>query len=123
MKKRIYRKVPIKQFHVEQVTDAVSPGRLVFAIDVAKVDMVAAFADQRGEPLRFVSWKNPEQGGTLMALLSGLKARGYQLEAVMVMAAFGEQRDRFDSAAAIQKYLGVAPVTERSGNKHWVHWR
>jgi len=40
-----------------------------------------------------------------------------------LMAAFGEQRDRFDSAAAVQKYVGVAPVTERSGNKHWVHWR
>ena len=26
-------------------------------------------------------------------------------------------------AAAVQKYVGVAPVTERSGNKHWVHWR
>lgn len=23
----------------------------------------------------------------------------------------------------MQKYAGVAPVTERSGNKHWVHWR
>jgi len=40
-----------------------------------------------------------------------------------LMAAFGEQRDRFDGAAAIQKFVGVAPVTERSGNKHWVHWR
>jgi transposase len=40
-----------------------------------------------------------------------------------LMAAFGEHRDRFDSAAAIQKYVGIAPVTERSGNKHWVHWR
>ncbi len=39
------------------------------------------------------------------------------------MVAFGEQRDRFKSAADIQKYSGVAPVTERSGQKHWVHWR
>jgi hypothetical protein len=23
----------------------------------------------------------------------------------------------------MQKYAGVAPVTERSGNKSWVHWR
>jgi hypothetical protein len=23
----------------------------------------------------------------------------------------------------LQKYAGVAPVTERSGNKSWVHWR
>ena len=30
---------------------------------------------------------------------------------------------RFASAAEIQNYAGVAPVTERSGKKHWVHWR
>jgi transposase IS116/IS110/IS902 family protein len=36
---------------------------------------------------------------------------------------FGERRDRFPNAAAVQKYAGVAPVTERSGNKSWVHWR
>src|SRR5690606_21682455 len=24
---------------------------------------------------------------------------------------------------SLQKYAGVAPVTERSGNSHWVHWR
>jgi len=40
-----------------------------------------------------------------------------------LLAAFGEQRDRFVDAAAFQKYAGIAPVTERSGNKHWVHWR
>ena len=27
------------------------------------------------------------------------------------------------SADELQKYSGIAPVTERSGNKHWVHWR
>jgi transposase len=40
-----------------------------------------------------------------------------------LLAAFGEQRDRFTDAGAFQKYVGIAPVTERSGNKHWVHWR
>ena len=40
-----------------------------------------------------------------------------------LLAAFGERRERFPSAAAVQKYVGIAPVTERSGNKHWVHWR
>jgi len=40
-----------------------------------------------------------------------------------LLAAFGEQRDRFADAAAVQKCVGIAPVTERSGNKHWVHWR
>jgi transposase len=40
-----------------------------------------------------------------------------------LLAAFGETRERFTDAAALQKYAGVAPVTERSGNKNWVHWR
>ena len=33
------------------------------------------------------------------------------------MVAFGEQRDRFNSAAELQRYAGIAPVTERSGNE------
>ena len=40
-----------------------------------------------------------------------------------LLAAFAEQRDRFTDASAFQKYTGIAPVTERSGNKYWVHWR
>lgn len=40
-----------------------------------------------------------------------------------LLAAFGEMRDRFTDAAALQRYAGVAPVTERSGKKNWVHWR
>ncbi len=38
--------------------------------------------------------------------------------------AFGCERSRYLSAAAIQQYSGIAPVTERSGkNQHWVHRR
>jgi transposase len=40
-----------------------------------------------------------------------------------LLVAFGEQRERYASAAALQKYAGIAPVTERSGKKSWVHWR
>ena len=40
-----------------------------------------------------------------------------------LVAAFGEDRERFQSAAEIQRYSGIAPVTERSGNTSWVHWR
>ena len=45
------------------------------------------------------------------------------LLAPRLLVAFGEQRDRFTSAAEVQKYSGIAPVTERSGNKSWIHWR
>ena len=40
-----------------------------------------------------------------------------------LLAGFGEDRQRYASAEEIQQYTGVAPVTERSGNKTWVHWR
>jgi transposase len=40
-----------------------------------------------------------------------------------LIAAFGTQRDRYANAAEIQQYTGIAPVTEASGQQHWVHWR
>jgi transposase len=40
-----------------------------------------------------------------------------------LLVAFGEQRERYASAEELQKYAGIAPVTERSGKKSWVHWR
>lgn len=40
-----------------------------------------------------------------------------------LLAAFGEQRDRYAAPDEIQRYAGIAPLTERSGNKSWVRWR
>ena len=40
-----------------------------------------------------------------------------------LLAAFGTDRDRFEHATEVQEYSGIAPVTERSGKKEWVHWR
>jgi transposase len=62
--------------------------------------------------------------GTLpdYALFKSLPGAGAQL-APRLLAAFGEQRERFRSADELQKYVGIAPVTERSGKKSWVHWR
>lgn len=56
------------------------------------------------------------------ALFRALPGAGPAL-APRLLAAFGEQRERFAGADELQKYSGIAPVTERSGNKSWVHWR
>ncbi len=56
------------------------------------------------------------------SLFNALPGAGPSL-APRLLVAFGEQRERFASAAELQKYSGVAPVTERSGKKSWVHWR
>jgi len=56
------------------------------------------------------------------ALFTALPGAGPSL-APRLLVAFGEQRERYKTAADLQKYSGIAPVTERSGKKHWVHWR
>ena len=56
------------------------------------------------------------------ALFQSLPGAGPHL-APRLLAAFGEQRDRFQGADELLKYSGIAPVTERSGKKSWVHWR
>lgn len=56
------------------------------------------------------------------ALFRALPGAGPSL-ALRLLVAFGEQRERYPNAADLQQYAGVAPVTERSGKKHWVHWR
>jgi transposase len=40
-----------------------------------------------------------------------------------LLAAFGSQRERYANAEEVQTYTGIAPVTERSGKKKWVHFR
>jgi transposase len=40
-----------------------------------------------------------------------------------LLAAFGSERERFQDAAEIQTWSGIAPVTESSGKSSWVHFR
>jgi len=56
------------------------------------------------------------------SLFQALPGAGPSL-APRLLVAFGEDRQRFQGADELQKYAGIAPVTERSGKKSWVHWR
>jgi transposase len=56
------------------------------------------------------------------ALFQSLPGAGKVLVPRLI-AAFGTQRDRYQRAAEIQQYSGIAPVTEASGQQRWVHWR
>lgn len=55
-------------------------------------------------------------------IFDSLPGAGPQM-APRLLAAMGSNRDRYQSPGEIQKYAGIAPVTERSGKKEWVHWR
>jgi transposase len=55
-------------------------------------------------------------------IFGSLPAAG-EVMAPRLLAAFGSQRERYGSANDVQKYSGIAPVTETSGKKTWVHSR
>jgi transposase len=40
-----------------------------------------------------------------------------------LIAAFGTNRDRYQTAHEMQCYSGIAPVIEGSGKQHWIHFR
>jgi len=56
------------------------------------------------------------------ALFASLPGAG-PIQTPRLLVAFGEDRSRFANAGEIQRYAGIAPVLERSGNRSWVHWR
>jgi transposase len=55
-------------------------------------------------------------------IFDSLPGAGPQL-APRLLVAFGSNRERYEDAAELQKYAGIAPVIERSGKKMWTHWR
>lgn len=55
-------------------------------------------------------------------ITESLPGAGPALEPRLIAAA-GSQRDRFQSAYNMNCCFGLAPVTEKSGNSIWVHWR
>jgi Transposase IS116/IS110/IS902 family len=56
------------------------------------------------------------------AIFAALPHAGTNL-APRLLLAFGEDRTRYQSAQDLLQYAGIAPVTERSGKKCWVHWQ
>lgn len=55
-------------------------------------------------------------------LFAALPGAG-KVMAPRLLAAFGADRTRFPLPENLQQYAGIAPVTQRSGNTSWVHWR
>ena len=55
-------------------------------------------------------------------LFRDLPGAGPQL-APRLCAAFGTLNSLYPDPASLQKYVGVAPVREKSGNQLWIHWR
>jgi hypothetical protein len=83
MKKRIYRRMPVNEFQPQSIPHADLGGRLVFAVDIAKVDMVAAFAASDGHALSTICWKAPLENAGVLGILRGFRTAGLVVEVVM----------------------------------------
>lgn len=95
----------------------IAPNQLLAQALVEQLRVTLAAIERFDDEIRTVSQTLPDH-----ALFGALSGAGATL-APRLLVAFGEQRERYHSAAEIQKYGGIAPVTERSGKKSWVHWR
>ncbi|MHC4071645.1 MAG: IS110 family RNA-guided transposase [Planctomycetota bacterium] len=93
------------------------PYRLQALTLVAQLELALESIRTYDEEIAALAPQHPDYG-----LFSTLPGAGPSL-APRLLVAFGEQRDRFANAAEVQKYAGIAPVTERSGQKTWIHWR
>ena len=93
------------------------PYRMQVLVLVEQLELMFKAIGQFDAEIQRLASGHPDYG-----IFQPLPGAGPSL-APRLLVAFGEQRDRFKNAAEIQKYSGVAPVTERSGQKHWVHWR
>jgi transposase len=93
------------------------PYRLQVLTLVAQLAVALESIRAYDEEIACLAPQHPDYG-----LFKSLPGAGPTL-APRLLVAFGEQRERFASAAEVQKYGGIAPVTKRSGQSTWIHWR
>lgn len=111
----------LEELHSERplTTDAgaIEPARFMVQLLLPQLRAVCAAIEQFDVRIATLAQSLPD-----FELFDSLPGAGPAL-APRLLTAFGERRERFPTAAAVQKCMGIAPVTERSGNKSWVHWR
>ena len=95
----------------------IEPYRLQVAVLIDQMRTTIEHLKRYDEAIAKITAELPDY-----ALFSPLPGAGSIL-APRLLAAFGEDRERYERADAVQMYSGIAPVTERSGKKTWIHWR
>jgi len=95
----------------------IEPNRLMAEALLAQIAVLSKAIDRFDAEIAARAAELPD-----FKIFAALPGAGAAL-APRLLAAFGENRDRFPDAASVQKCTGIAPVVERSGNKSWTHWR
>jgi transposase len=98
--------------------EAVIEGESLTALGlIGQIEALRLHIDALDRRIREVVQEHPDG-----SLFSSFPGAGEAL-APRLIAAFGSDRARYSSAEEVQHYSGIAPVTETSGRKKWVHFR
>ena len=96
---------------------ALLSGAMMVEVLVEQLRPLLAAIERFDRQIAVLFRKHPDR-----PLFDSLPGAGAVL-APRLVAAFGTDRDRFQSAQQAQQLFGIAPVTEQSGKQRWVHWR
>jgi transposase len=96
---------------------AILSGSMMVRVLVQQIRVLLEAIEQFDRQIAAIFRKHPHR-----CLFETLPGAGPVL-APRLLAAFGTDRDRFQSAQQVQQLSGIAPVTEQSGKQRWVHWR
>jgi transposase len=95
----------------------IRPAQMVVGTLVAQLRVLIKASDRYDKEIEAISKTLPDYW-----FFASFPGAG-QIQAPRLVVAFGDDRDRFASASEVQRYAGIAPVVERSGNRCWIHWR
>jgi transposase len=95
----------------------IAPHRLQVLVLIEQLRVLLKAIDQFDDEIELLADQHDDY-----RLFKGLPGAG-PTYAPRLLVGFGEQRERYKNADEFQCSAGIAPVTERSGQKHTVHWR
>ena len=95
----------------------IGPNQLMIEVFIPQLKLLIEAIDSFNEIIQKAYGDQPDA-----FIFNSLPGAGPKF-APRLLVAFGTDRSRFEDASDIQKYVGVAPVIERSGQKSWTHWR
>lgn len=95
----------------------IEPGILMIQYLTRSLDQIRPFIEKFEVKIKEVFEAHPD-----CAIVSSFPGAG-PVMAPRLLATLGTHRERFASAAELQCFTGVAPVSVTSGQQKWIHWR
>jgi Transposase/Transposase IS116/IS110/IS902 family len=95
----------------------IEAGLLIVKHLLGQIEVLRTTIQEYDKRIKLLTDAHPDQ-----AIFASFPSAG-EVMVPRLIAGWGTQRERYDSAASMQSFSGIAPVVERSGNKEWIHWR